>query len=74
MVKKKQIFNRAAQLFRMLVFIRRVSVCDRLSYASLEPGLSAELQSLLDQRLAALDADAGNILSCDEIKAFVTRP
>jgi len=49
-------------------------VWDGLSDASLEPELSDELKTLLDQRLAALDADPGNVLSWDEIKAYVRRP
>lgn len=36
--------------------------------------LTEELKDLLDRRLAALDADPGNVVTWDEIKAYVRRP
>ena len=36
--------------------------------------LSHELKELLDSRLAALDANPGNVVTWDEIKAHARRP
>lgn len=33
-----------------------------------------DLKNLLDRRLAALDADPGNVMTWDEIKTYVRRP
>lgn len=49
-------------------------VWDGLSEASCEPEPGSELHTLLDQRLAALEADPENVVSWDEIKAYVRRP
>ena len=49
-------------------------VWDGLSEEGYEPELTEELKDLLDRRVAALDADPGNVLTWDEIKAYVRRP
>ncbi len=49
-------------------------VWDRLSDEGYESELTEELKDLLDRRLAALDADPGNVVTWDEIKAHVRRP
>jgi putative addiction module component (TIGR02574 family) len=49
-------------------------VWDGLSDEGYEPELTEELKDLLDRRLAALDADPGNVLTWEEIKAYVRRP
>lgn len=49
-------------------------VWDGLAEESRQPDLTEELKDLLDHRLAALDADPGNVLTWDEIKASVRRP
>lgn len=49
-------------------------VWDGLSEAGDEPELTEDLKELLDRRLAALDADPGNVLTWEEIKAHVRRP
>ncbi len=48
-------------------------VWDGLSAEDCEISLSDDLKSLLDQRLAALDADPGDVLTWDEIKASARR-
>jgi putative addiction module component (TIGR02574 family) len=49
-------------------------VWDGLAEEGYQPELTGELKDLLDSRLAALDADPGNVLTWDEIKAYVRRP
>ena len=49
-------------------------VWDDLSDEGYEPELSEDLKALLDRRLAALDADPGNVVTWDEIKTYVRRP
>lgn len=49
-------------------------VWDGLSDEGYEPELTEELKDLLDRRLAALDADPGNVVTWEEIKAYVRRP
>jgi putative addiction module component (TIGR02574 family) len=49
-------------------------VWDGLAEEDYQPELTEELKDLLDGRLAALDADPGNVLTWDEIKAYVRRP
>jgi len=49
-------------------------VWDGLSDESYESELTEALKDLLDRRLAALDADPGNVVTWDEIKAYVRRP
>jgi len=49
-------------------------VWDGLSEEGSAFELTEELKDLLDRRLAALDADPGNVLTWDEIKAYVRRP
>lgn len=48
-------------------------VWDGLSDEGSEFELTEELKDLLDRRLAALDADPSNVLTWDEIKAYVRR-
>jgi putative addiction module component (TIGR02574 family) len=48
-------------------------VWDGLS-EGLEFELTEELKDLLEHRLAALEADPGNVVTWDEIKAYVRRP
>ncbi len=48
-------------------------VWDGLSDQGSEFELTEELKDLLDRRLAALDADPGNVVIWDEIKADVRR-
>jgi len=45
-----------------------------LSDEASEFELTEELKDLLDRRLAALDAAPGNVLTWDEVKAYVRRP
>ena len=49
-------------------------VWDGLSDESYESELTEALKDLLDRRSAALDADPGNVVTWDEIKAYVRRP
>ncbi|QEH38943.1 Putative addiction module component [Aquisphaera giovannonii] len=49
-------------------------VWDGLSDQAEEPELTEELKSLLDRRLAALDSDPENVLTWDDIRAYVRRP
>ena len=49
-------------------------VWDGLSDEDFEPELTEELKDLLDRRLAALDADPGNVATWEEVKAYVRRP
>ena len=49
-------------------------VWDEISDEGYEPELTEDLKALLDRRLEALDADHGNVLTWDEIKAHVRRP
>jgi putative addiction module component (TIGR02574 family) len=49
-------------------------VWDGLADEGYEPEIDEELKDLLDHRLAALDADPGNVFTWDEIKAHVRRP
>jgi putative addiction module component (TIGR02574 family) len=48
-------------------------VWEGLSEEGSEFELTERLKDLLDRRLAALDADPGNVVTWDEIKAFVRR-
>jgi putative addiction module component (TIGR02574 family) len=48
-------------------------VWDGLTDEGQDPELTTELKDLLDHRLAALDADPGNVLTWGEIKAYVRR-
>ena len=47
---------------------------DGLADDASEPELSEDLKDLLDRRLAALDADPDNVVTWEEIKAYVRRP
>lgn len=49
-------------------------VWDGLSDEDSQPGLTEDLKALLDRRLAALDADPGDVVTRDEIKAYARRP
>ncbi len=49
-------------------------VWDGLSDDAYDPEPSEELTALLNRRLAALDADPGNVVSWEEIKEYVRRP
>lgn len=49
-------------------------VWDGLCDEGSEFELTEELKDLLDRRLAALDADPSDVLTWDEIKAYVRRP
>lgn len=49
-------------------------VWDGLSDEGYEPELTEELKDLLDHRLAALDANPGDVLTWEEIRAYVRRP
>ncbi len=49
-------------------------VWDGLSDEDSQPGLTEDLKALLDRRLAALDADPGDVVTWDEIKAYARRP
>lgn len=49
-------------------------VWDGLCYEGDEPELTEDLKDLLDRRLAALDADPGNVVNWEEIKEYVRRP
>ncbi len=49
-------------------------VWDGLSDEGYETELTEDLRDLLDRRLAALDADPGNVLTWEDIKAYVRRP
>ena len=48
-------------------------VWDGLSEEGHEPELAEDLKALLDRRLAALEADPGNVPTWDEIKSYVRR-
>jgi putative addiction module component (TIGR02574 family) len=48
-------------------------VWDGLADEGYDPDLDAELKSLLVDRLKALDADLGNVLTWDQIQAHVRR-
>jgi putative addiction module component (TIGR02574 family) len=48
-------------------------VWDGLAEESYQPELTEELKDLLDRRLAALEADPGNVLTWDQIKDYVRR-
>ena len=48
-------------------------VWDGLSEVGQGPELTEDLKTLLDCRLAALDADPSNVLTWDEIKSSVRR-
>jgi len=48
-------------------------VWDGLSAEDCEISLSDDLRELLDQRVAALDADPGDVVTWDEIKASARR-
>jgi len=49
-------------------------VWDGLSDEGSEFEPTEELKDLLNRRLAALDADPGNVVTWDEIKTYVRRP
>jgi putative addiction module component (TIGR02574 family) len=49
-------------------------VWDGLSHEVGPPELTPELADLLNRRMAALDAEPGDVLTWDEIKAHVRRP
>lgn len=49
-------------------------VWDGLSDQGQDPELTEDLKALLDRRMAALDADPGDVMTWDQIKSYVKRP
>ncbi len=49
-------------------------VWEELSDENSEPQLTEGIRAHVDRRLEGLDAESGEVLSWDEIKAYVRRP